>query len=691
AITADCTVTATFSIDTFTVTATAGPNGSLDGTTPSPVTVDYGNTASFTFNSDLHYHVASVDGCSGAPYSNTANSVTTYTYTTGAITADCTVTATFSINTFPITASAGANGSISPSGTVSVNYGDTRIFQFTPDTGYHVSDVIVDGSSVGAVDHYTFTNVTANHSISVAFAVSVPPVIDSFTSDTGSGNSPLTVNFTCIAHDPDGGNIVRYLWQITGRRADTVLTTTDTLAYRFLLTGDYSVSVTVIDEEEQSATADLNNSGIGNAIHVATGEPMSIPIPTVIQMKSMLKNDVGNVETVAVNEFNEAATVTLNAKAESGYVLASATMMVPANGSALLSTDSFTELNYDSVEATADRHLLLFSKISNGTAFMTAELSTWLKSPLYAPHIAEEVDYWNTYAYLSNSNPLMLDVTVAGQTESHTAVSAETIDLESLLPVDVEISDAWGKLMAKATDPFSDIDTLSGFEMFIKEGSDGAATELVGLGSFMLYIPHVPEETDIFWTGFALLNAGSIPATATATFYDDNGNVVGTETLSIPANSKIKGLMADLFSSEAGTARWGTIESNQAINGIEIYGTYNAGICGLTLPSVANTWGILPDVLTGEGNWTGIAITNVTGTDASVTIQLVSSDGTVKREKKELIAAMHRFKAVVAEYFNTVSIEPGDTIHYFSDQPIITLEASGDLDRTFMTALTGSR
>ncbi|NOY24226.1 MAG: hypothetical protein GXO70_12060, partial [Acidobacteria bacterium] len=162
-----------------------------------------------------------------------------------------------------------------------------------------------------------------------------------------------------------------------------------------------------------------------------------------------------------------------------------------------------------------------------------------------------------------------------------------------------------------AIDPFSNTDSLSGFEMFVKDGSDGAATELVDRGSTTLYIPHVPEETDIFWTGFALLNTGSSPAAATATFYDDNGNVVGTESLSIPANTKIKGLMADLFPSEAGTARWGIIESDQAITGIEIYGTYNAGICGMALPTVANTWGILPDVLTGENNWTGIAITNV--------------------------------------------------------------------------------
>jgi len=318
-------------------------------------------------------------------------------------------------------------------------------------------------------------------------------------------------------------------------------------------------------------------------------------------------------------------------------------------------------------------------------------LSDNFSSALLVPHIAEEVTYWNTYAYLSNWNPINLKIMVAGQTQAWNAASSEIINLERLLPTNVAETDAWGRLTASSMNPFDSAKTLCGFEMFIKTGSDGAATELVGRSNTVLYIPHIPEETDIFWTGFALLNPGDNPATVMATFYDDNGTVVGTETFSIPANSKIKGLVADLFPSEAGTAKWGKFQSDQSINGIEIYGTYNAGICGFTLPIVANSWGILPDVLTGEGNWTGIAITNVTGTEASVTIQLVGADGTVKEEKTEPIAAMHRFKAVVADYFTTATVAPGDTVRYFSDEPIIAVEAIGDLDRSFMTALTGSR
>ncbi len=71
-----------------------------------------------------------------------------------------------------ITASAGTGGSISPSGAVSVSYGGSQIFTITPDAGYTVADVRVDGASVGAVLTYTFSNVTTSRTISATFSSS---------------------------------------------------------------------------------------------------------------------------------------------------------------------------------------------------------------------------------------------------------------------------------------------------------------------------------------------------------------------------------------------------------------------------------------------------------------------------------------------------------------------------------------
>ena len=70
---------------------------------------------------------------------------------------------------YTIEATAGAGGSISPSGSVSVREGRDQTFTITPDKGYAVSTVKIDGKSIGAVKSYTFENVSRTHTIEVVF------------------------------------------------------------------------------------------------------------------------------------------------------------------------------------------------------------------------------------------------------------------------------------------------------------------------------------------------------------------------------------------------------------------------------------------------------------------------------------------------------------------------------------------
>lgn len=98
------------------------------------------------------------------------------------------VTATFTLKSYTITASAEANGSISPSGAVGVNHGADQTFTITAYANYHIADVLVDGDSVGAVGTYTFTSVTADHTIAATFA------IDTYTvTYDGNGSTDGTV------------------------------------------------------------------------------------------------------------------------------------------------------------------------------------------------------------------------------------------------------------------------------------------------------------------------------------------------------------------------------------------------------------------------------------------------------------------------------------------------------------------
>ena len=172
-VTADHIISATFAVDVFTITPTAGPNGSISPATPQ--TVDSGGSRAFTITPASGYHVADVlvDGAS-------IGTVTSHTFTN--VTADHTISALFAIDVFTITPTAGPNGAISPSTPQTVDSGGSQAFTITPAGGYHVADVLVDGVSVGAVTSYTFSNVTADHTISATFAIDMftitptPPV-----------------------------------------------------------------------------------------------------------------------------------------------------------------------------------------------------------------------------------------------------------------------------------------------------------------------------------------------------------------------------------------------------------------------------------------------------------------------------------------------------------------------------------
>ena len=74
-----------------------------------------------------------------------------------------------------IDATADEHGKIDPAGTITVPKGESKTFTLTPDSGYHIKDVLVDGKSVGAVSTYTFKEVVANHTIHATFAENYTP------------------------------------------------------------------------------------------------------------------------------------------------------------------------------------------------------------------------------------------------------------------------------------------------------------------------------------------------------------------------------------------------------------------------------------------------------------------------------------------------------------------------------------
>ncbi len=142
------------------VTATVpGGHGTAE---PARQYVADGGTAAVDLVPEAGYHVESLTD-NGAPVTLADP------YVIENVSADHDVEVAFS-NLHTIEASAGEGGSISPSGSVIVVNGSDQTFNITPDEGYRVTDVLVDGVSVGPAATYTFSAVTADHTIEASFA-----------------------------------------------------------------------------------------------------------------------------------------------------------------------------------------------------------------------------------------------------------------------------------------------------------------------------------------------------------------------------------------------------------------------------------------------------------------------------------------------------------------------------------------
>ena len=166
---------------TYKITASSGSGGSI-----SPlgnITVNSGENQTFTITPNTGYKIKDV-----LVDSQSIGAVSTYTFTN--VTSDHTIEATFEPLTFTISASSGTGGSISPLGNITANYGESKTFIVNAQSGYTISSVRVDGSSVGAVSSYTFSNITDNHTISAIFEKQITQTVIILQ----IGNQNFTVN-----------------------------------------------------------------------------------------------------------------------------------------------------------------------------------------------------------------------------------------------------------------------------------------------------------------------------------------------------------------------------------------------------------------------------------------------------------------------------------------------------------------
>jgi hypothetical protein len=144
------------------LTLTSGATGGGSIAPSGAVPVVCGGSQTFTIAAAACHHLVDVvvDGASVGP-------VGSYTFSNVGV--PHTITASFAIDTYTIAVGAGPGGAISPGGTVTVDCGTSPVFTVTPEPCHAVTEVLVDGVSVGAVSSYTFNGVAASHTISATF------------------------------------------------------------------------------------------------------------------------------------------------------------------------------------------------------------------------------------------------------------------------------------------------------------------------------------------------------------------------------------------------------------------------------------------------------------------------------------------------------------------------------------------
>ena len=137
---------------------------------------------------------------------------TSYTFTN--VISDHTIAITFAADTVIITASTGANGRITPVGAVPVAYGGSQTFTITPNAGYVVASLTVDGTFAGYGLSYAFTNVVADHTIAVTFTQGSTLI------ETGFDGSPWDASWQAGGNPPWYGAIGQGVGGTTAAKSD---------------------------------------------------------------------------------------------------------------------------------------------------------------------------------------------------------------------------------------------------------------------------------------------------------------------------------------------------------------------------------------------------------------------------------------------------------------------------------------
>ncbi|HEX5155090.1 MAG TPA: PKD domain-containing protein [Parafilimonas sp.] len=248
---ANHTIIASSAIQTFSIMASSKGEGNISpaGTT----TVNYNGKVTYTITPNDGWHTESiiVDGVAQDV------SLTKYTFTK--VKEDHKISVTFATNIFTIVSSSAGGGHILPEGETIVNAGKQQSYVMKANAGSEVADVIIDGTSIGVVQEYTFYNVMESHTIHVDFKIAsgpnLPPIsVPAFR--TLMSSKGVVTSLSGELSSDDDGNIISYVWkQTAGTTVNIVAESDKTTIVAGMTAGSYTFELTVTDNSGDSSVA----------------------------------------------------------------------------------------------------------------------------------------------------------------------------------------------------------------------------------------------------------------------------------------------------------------------------------------------------------------------------------------------------------------------------------------------------
>jgi hypothetical protein len=297
---------------------------------------------------------------------------------------------------------------------------------------------------------------------------------------------------------------------------------------------------------------------------------------------------------------------------------------------------------------------------------------------IYIPHIASNNLWWTGLALLNTtdaqknliitfSNGITKQINMAPG--EHTSFTIKFL-FGGVSQPDIQSAVISGGSGVIGLELFSKGSTLSG--VLLKD--DSAET---------LYFPHVASNAS-WWTGIVAYNPGA-NATMTVTPYSIDGSALNPIGVGIPAGEKYIGSAKNLSLPE-GTA-WFKIDSDQPLNGFELFGSNNGNIlAGYSVVNINRQEGVFPKLDT--DGWTGIAFVNTTDSKANITLSIYDNDGYKISEKSVALAGYEKIVDNPENIFGG-SITAATYMKFSSDKDVVGFQLNGSSDGMMLDALPG--